>query len=231
MPPVRIVADDCERAGGVIAELGRLAEVDLIVRRLAVGNFVIAERVVVERKTMADLARSVVDGRLFRQAARLGRTAGRAVLVLEGTEAETATLGVSRESLQGARINVGVFFGLTVLQVGDPAETARLLVYLGRQAGRFARGALPRAGYRPRGLRGRQLFVLQGLPGIGPERASRLLDRFGSIAAVATASVEALEAVNGVGRSTAAAVRRVFGPPGISPRARTARAGSAGRPR
>jgi ERCC4-type nuclease len=109
--------------------------------------------------------------------------------------------------MQGALITVSVFYGLAVLRARDAAETARLLAYLGRQARRIASGALPRPGYRPKGRRARQLFVLQGLPGVGPGRAARLLDRFGSVEGVAVASAAELGEVNGIGETTAERIR------------------------
>jgi DNA excision repair protein ERCC-4 len=205
--PVRVVADDRENAGGVVAELRVRPEVRLEVRRLATGDFAVEDRCLVERKTLADFARSVVDARLFRQAAALARDARRAVLILEGTAVGIGDDGVSREALQGALITVSVFYGLAVLRARDPAETARLLVYLGRQAQRSAGGGLPRPGYRPKGKRARQLFVLQGLPGIGPDRAARLLERFGSVQAVIAASADELASVDGIGETVAERIR------------------------
>lgn len=202
---VRVVADDRERTGGVIEALRGMVGVEVDVRRLAVGDFVVEERFAVERKTLADFAVSVVDARLFRQSATLAQGVRRGVLVLEGTAADAA--GVSREALQGALITVSVFYGLAVLRSRDAAETARLMVYLGRQARRFASGSLPRPGYRPKGKRARQLFILQGLPGLGPGRAGRLLDRFGSIQAITNASLEDLAGVAGIGDKTAASIR------------------------
>lgn len=204
---VRIVADDRENAGGVIGELRGRDDVALEVRRLAVGDFLVEEDFAIERKALRDFAASVLDARLFKQAAAMAVGARRGVLVLEGTASTAGELGVARECLQGALITVGVFYGLAVLRSADAAETARLLIYLGRQAQRFANGALPRRGYRPKGKRARQLFVLQGLPGVGPERAERLLVHFGSVEAVAKASVEELAALDGIGDTTAAKIR------------------------
>jgi DNA excision repair protein ERCC-4 len=205
--PIRIVADDREEAGGVIAELRGRGDVAIEVRRLPVGDYLIEDRFAVERKTLADFSCSVVDARLFKQAAALVQGSRRAILVLEGTSADIGAGGVSRESMQGALITVSVFFGLAVLRARDAAETARLLVYLGRQAQQFASGSLPRSGYRPKGKRARQLFVLQGLPGVGPERAARLLERFGSVQAVAVASPDELATVDGIAETTAARIR------------------------
>jgi DNA excision repair protein ERCC-4 len=204
---VRIVADDRERAGGVVALLEARPDVECVVKRLAVGDYRVEERVLVERKTLADFALSLVDGRLFSQATKLVHQPGRAVLILEGTGADLARTGVSREALHGALITISVFHGIAVLRSTDAEETARLLVYLGRQVWRFARGGLPRPGYRPKGKRARQLFLLQGLPGVGPGRAARLLERFGSVEAVMAAPAEKLAEVDGLGEKTAARIR------------------------
>jgi len=70
--PIRIVADDREEAGGVIGEL-RVRGTWRWSAALPVGDFLVEERFAVERKTLADFARSVVDSRLFKQAARWSR--------------------------------------------------------------------------------------------------------------------------------------------------------------
>jgi DNA excision repair protein ERCC-4 len=212
---VRIVADDRENAGGVISELRGKADVEVEVKRLTVGDFLVGDRFVVERKTLVDFAQSVIDARLFKQAAALGNGARRGVLILEGSGNDLRASAMSRESLQGALITVSVFFGLAVLRALDAAETARLIVYLARQSRRFTNGALPRPGYRPRGKRARQLFVLQGLPGVGPGRAARLLDFFGSVERVAIASAAELAAIDGIGETTATKIRWALeDPPG-----------------
>ena len=51
--------------------------------------------------------------------------------------------------------------------------------------------------------RKKQLFILQGLPGVGLERAGRLLDTFGSVEAVVSASSNALQSVSGIGKGLA----------------------------
>jgi ERCC4-type nuclease len=208
---VRIVADDRENAGGVIAALRELPGVDVEVRRLPVGDFLIGDQFTAERKTLRDFAGSIIDGRVFRQASAIARSPRRGVRVLEGGSADLRAAGVQREALQGALICVSVFLGLAVLRAHDPGETARLLVYLGRQAQAYSNGSLPRPGYRPKGRRARQLFLLQGLPRVGSERAARLLDRFGSVQAVATASAADLATVDGIGGIIAARIRWALG--------------------
>ena len=216
--PVHIVVDDREKAGGkVLAALAGRDDATVDIARLEVGDYHIEHRVVVERKTAADFAASLIDGRLFHQAAALASAPERGVLVLEGCDEDWRDTGVRREALQGALITIGVFYGVAVLRSDGPEETARLLVYLARQARRSAQGGLPRPGYRPKGRRARQLFLLQGLPGVGPERAARLLERFGSVQAIMTASAADLATVDGIGEKTAARMRRIIEAPAAVP--------------
>ena len=74
--PVHIVVDDREQAGDVPAALAARGDAAVEVARLKVGDYHIERRVLVERKTAADFAASLIDGRLFRQASRPRRRAG-----------------------------------------------------------------------------------------------------------------------------------------------------------
>ena len=67
----------------------------------------------------------------------------------------------------------------------------------------MARGGVHRHGYRPKDKRKTQLFILQGLPGVGPERAGRFLDSFGSVEAAISARSSELQSVDGIGKSIA----------------------------
>jgi len=219
--PVHIVVDDRERAGDVPAALAMRGDATVEVARLNVGDYCVQRRVLVERKTAADFAASLIDGRLFRQTAALAASVGRAVVLLEGAEADWQATGVRREALQGALITIAVFYGLALLWSAGPEESARLLVYIGRQTQQCIHGGLARPGYRPKGRRARQLFLLQGFPGLGPERAARLLERFGSVRAIMTAPIEELALVPGIGEKTAAKMRWILDGPamGAGPRA------------
>ncbi len=109
--------------------------------------------------------------------------------------------------MQGALITVSLILGIPVLRSKDPSETARLIVYIGRQIESMAGGGVHRYGYRPKDKRKRQLFILQGLPGVGPERAGRLLDSFGSVEAAISARSSELQSVDGIGKSIADKIR------------------------
>lgn len=201
--PVAIIADDREAGSGVVEALRRLGQVDVQVQRLTVGDYFVDDHLLVERKTFKDLAVSIIDGRLFRQAIRLANASYIPMLIIEGSRRELDQMRIRREALQGALINVSLILGIPVLRSQHPYETAQLILMANRQVDTVSRGAIQRHGYRPKGKLRRQLFVLQSLPGIGPKRADQLLDRFGSVSAVITASTEQLAAVDSIGKKTA----------------------------
>jgi ERCC4-type nuclease len=88
-----------------------------------------------------------------------------------------------------------------------PEETARLIVYAACQVQSLGKAGYARPGYRPKTKKGRQLHILQGLPGVGPDRALRLLEKFGSVEAVMRAGLEDLMAIEGIGAKTADRIR------------------------
>lgn len=124
-------------------------------------------------------------------------------LLVEGRVQALEDSQMALPAIRAALASVALFIGVPVLRSGSAAESAQLLWSLEGQLRRFSDAALPRPGLRPKGKRGLQLYLLQGLPGIGPQRAARLLDRFGSVRAVLTAECEALAAVEGIGPGTA----------------------------
>ena len=206
-PCIRVVADDRETGAGVIEALNNLPEVELSVARLALGDYEIDGKLLFERKTLTDLVLSIEDGRLFRQAIRLGGSGKRCAIILEGSSADLAHSQIRREAIQGALISVSFILGIPLLRSLNPEETARLMLYAARQARATVNGGVRRSGLRPRGKEKVQLRLLEGLPGIGPERARRLLAEFGSVEAVIAASATELQRVAGIGVRTVAAMR------------------------
>jgi DNA excision repair protein ERCC-4 len=179
------------------------------VEQLSVGDFRVNDQWIFERKTISDLCISIVDGRLFAQAMALLKTDAHPVVILEGRSGAGSDKGVSRKAVQGAIITLSVFFGLPVLRSLNPEETVQVIKYTVNQGVRLPMNGVFRGGYRPKGLKSRRLYALQGLPGIGKQRAKVLLEHFGSIERVILADEEKLAEVDGIGRVTAKAIREL----------------------
>ena len=100
---------------------------------------------------------------------------------------------------------------MPILSADGPEESVDIMVAAARQVTRATSLAHVRPGYRPKGWRRRALLILQGLPGVGPERARALLDAFGSIAPVMAADAERLAGVDGIGSRVSGDITKAIG--------------------
>ena len=206
MTPQPVLYDHREAISGVpgvLAELG----VPVAPGRLAAGDYVLSDRVVVERKTGADLAASIKDRRLFEQIERLIDAYPAVVLVVEGDPVH-----ISEASWMGALSRV-LLAGVAILGTVDPEDTAHWLsrIYRIEGKGPSAPRGLPRVRRPTDDLASTAQDVLTCLPGISTVGARRLLDHFGSLAAVFAADEAALRGVQGIGPVRAASLARLFG--------------------
>jgi DNA excision repair protein ERCC-4 len=202
-----IIVDYRENQSAVWEYLSTLPDVRLRWENLPTGDYIVERRAIFERKTAPDFAASLIDQRLFSQAKRLADHPLRAGIIIEGSSDDWSTLGVRREALQGALLTLTLIFNLPVFRSHDPKETAQLLLYTGHQFVRLGEDVPRHRIYKAKRKRTQQLHLLSTLPAVGPDRAYRLLDHFGSVQACITASADELEKVPGIGPKTAAAIR------------------------
>ena len=175
--------------------------VKLEISTLKTGDFLINDLLLVERKTFRDFAASIKDGRIFKQATRLACGTNPTVLILEGTSQDIRSTEMKREAIQGALICLSVKFRIPVLRSLSPEETVKLMIAAYHQLTNCKRHLPSRPSpFKRTNKFKQQIFVLQGLPGIGPARATKLLDKFGSVKAVFNASVSDLIKVDCVGK-------------------------------
>jgi Fanconi anemia group M protein len=208
---IDIIADSREGDSETFAVLKARPDVALTVTTLKYGDYSVAGQLSFERKSAEDLGRSIIDGRLFRQMSALRLRAKRPVLLIEGLQPLSSPSGVPWHAVRGALVSVAVVFGVPILAADSPEESAEIMVIAARQMARTTSVTYVRPGYRPKGWRRRALFILQGLPGIGPGRAATLLDAFGSVAAVMAADTEGLARVDGIGMQVAERIRKAIG--------------------
>lgn len=211
-PTTTLVVDQHEKASPVLSALIRHSWLSIRTAVLGSGDYAMGRILGIERKTGEDFARSLVDGRLFRQMGPLRQRYRRPLLLVEALADGSDVLGVPWPALRGALVSVSVAFGVPVLRSASPEETAELIATAARQLREPVSIPYVRPGYRPKGWRRRALYILQGLPRVGPRRAAALLAAFGSVEAAAAADAVALARVTGVGRGVATSIREAVGP-------------------
>lgn len=199
-----IITDSRESRSGIPARLAAMG-IDIQSRELAVGDYLIDDRLIVERKDADDFAASIMDQRLFGQATQMAALAERSVLVLEGDLSRIYS-SIESESLTGALTALTLFYDVSVISVQSPYQTA---AYIGRLHKQLTEGLgyeIPLRGRKPKVEGAQAQYLVEGLPQVGPETARKLLTHFGSPRATFAASSSELLAVKGIGSKMAAAI-------------------------
>lgn len=200
--PQIIVLADAKEANSIVA--GRLRDLGVQIKcvELEIGDYVLSGRVAVKRKTANDFVQSVLDGQLFNQTGKLRLNFERAVVLIEG-DVYSTRLPIPREAIDGALSVLVTVEGVSVLYVRNPSACADLIFRMAKHAqqGLDHEVAFRRGKVAP----GKEeaLFCIEGVVGVGPATARRLLVRFRSIHAFMNASKQELMAVSGIGATKA----------------------------
>ncbi len=181
----------------------------MTISTLAHGDYLLDNRLTIERKTARDFLVSIIDMRLFKQVANLKNHCPASLLLIEGNPFQT-DLSFDHRAIHGALLSIQAGWQMPVVFSDSPENSCAILAMIARQDAASSEVITLRGGYRPKRLKSRQLYILQGLPGVGPELAKRLLYYFGSVAAVLDASEKELVAVQGVGVVTARTIRQIL---------------------
>lgn len=211
-PKVKVLVDLREKSSEVLKELFSDPEVDVELAVLPVGDYLISDRVVVERKTVGDFLQSIIDGRLFEQASRL-KDFERPIVVVEG-EGLYEKRNMDPRAVRGAISSLILDFGIPVLFTKSPRETALFIKSMAvREQREEKRPVRIRGEKKLLGPKEMKEFIVQSLPHVGPKTAKELLMRFGSVEGVFLASERELASVPGIGEKKAKEIRRVISEP------------------
>jgi len=209
---ITIVADHREKTSGVLkALLDKEVQVEL--RQLTSGDYLLSDRVVVEYKRVPDFVNSIIDGRLLHQLRAL-RAARRPLIVIEGEEDLYGVRNVHPNALLGMLGTIAVSYNIPVLFTRTPSETAALFVSIARREATQAPTQEQLHAQKPRTLAEQQRYVVASLPEIGAKNAERLLNHFKTVRALVNASPDELEGVQGIGKKRAKSLHDFFNTPG-----------------
>jgi len=169
-------------------------------KQLDLGDYLLSDRMVVERKTANDFEASIVDGRLFEQAGRLEDNYDFPILIIEG---QLKAMRIHQDAFMGAFMAMFVDFGIQIINTRNEEETAKMIYLLAKREQlkdkRPIRLLEKKKAYT---LEHQQLRVLEAFPTIGPIMAKKLLDEFGSLDKVFSADIKELEAVLGKAKAS-----------------------------
>lgn len=196
----KIIVDNRERNIEIIDTLMN-SGIDLNFAQLPVGDYIVSDRICVERKTVSDFESSIMNNRLFEQLGRLHESFEKPILIIEGSEADHR---LSDNVIIGTILKLYTDYNVQVIASHGAEHTATIL-------SKFAEREQTSEKKEPRltGLKKAyttyqwQALILSSIPGIGPSLARRLLAHFKTIKNVATADRKELMKVEKIGKKKA----------------------------
>lgn len=205
---LRIVVDEREKKSG-IPDLLKAVGINLEIKTLPIGDYIVAPETVVERKSISDLISSIFDGRLFDQCDRLREHFAHPIILMEGNVDELEQIVENPFVFYGALSSVAIDFKIPIVPTPSAAHTAKLLVSMCSRK-EITKGPYLKKIKKSDNLQRQQLSVLCSLPGVGEKLATRMLERFGSPARMLNASLADLAKVEGLGEARAKKIKQML---------------------
>ncbi len=208
--PVIVYTDTRERK--LLRELKEFESdgFELRTAQLEVGDFLLSDRLCIERKTFEDFLQSIIDGRLFSQIKALAGNFERPILLLEGTSL-FGQRNIHPNAINGAINSISIDFRIPILWTKTPKETADLIVSLAkREQQEKNRPAQVKGERKAQTTSETQEGIVGMLPGVNALLAKRLLSELGSVKEVVCADEAQLKKVEGIGAEKAKKIKQVI---------------------
>lgn len=202
---MRIIADEREKGSSIPTLLEDMG-VRVVYDILETGDYLLSNKVAVERKTVSDLIASIFDGRLFKQVNALKQAYEKPILLIEGDLTDIERLTNRPKAVIGALTAIAIGFELPVLYAGDKRQTAEYIYTIASRLHRRGESRQPITPPKAGRIFDERIRVLVALPGVGPILAERLLKMFGSLRNIFDASITELMKVKGLTRDKAEAI-------------------------
>jgi ERCC4-type nuclease len=200
---IEILYDHREEASGVPEFLAAEELFTLRRAQLSVGDYIVSQRLAIERKSGVDFVNSLKDGRLRKQAQELKENFPLAVILIHGR------VSFPPAAVEGAYASL-LRRGVTIINLQNEQQAAGMIARLAKQENDPTARQRPKIGKKSPDPQKISESVLTSFPGISVVRAQSLLKHFGSPAAVLQASAAELQEVEGIGKKSAERLATLF---------------------
>ena len=195
-------------AGTVLEQRLREAGFGLKTEEIESADVVVSERIAIAIRTVDDFIEGMSDGSMLSTLSKMRHQYLHPILIVQGP-AEGKGVEEGNAAVYDVLGGLLSDFRMPILSTTSEGETVAAITSLMRQE-RERRGDGPRTTQTKLDDNGRQLFLIQGLPNVSATLAQRLLERFGSVKAIADAKPDELMQVDGVGRVIAEGIHTVM---------------------
>ncbi|MDX1798373.1 MAG: ERCC4 domain-containing protein, partial [Candidatus Lokiarchaeia archaeon] len=198
---VEIICDNRETASPVVRTLS-LMGIRIKLEQLSIADYVISERLGIERKSAKDFNDSIIDGRLFAELSELGENFSRPILILEGDIFQDSN--ISENALYGAITSIILNLGITIYKTQNVIETAKFLYQLARKE-QTDTSSQPKLRFEKAPIEPSDLleYIVAGIPGVNTLRAKNLLKELKTIQNICLADIPDLTKIDKIGKKIA----------------------------
>lgn len=208
MKRVLIFVDSREIQNGILEYFGQY-DCDVQRKNLLCGDFIVSDRVCIERKTVNDFISSITDKRLFQQLTMMKENFEKPILLVEG---EDSLYGVLQPNIiRGVLASISIDMGIPIIWTRDIADTAGLVYWMAKREQILEkREVVFRNKKVPKKHSEKQEYLISSLPDVSVVRAKLLLKHFKSPQNLFNATEKEIQKVKGVGKKIAKNIKDVL---------------------
>ncbi len=201
---IRILADNRESPSLINRYLEELGA-EVVRKNLEVGDYIVSERVGLERKTIKDFLQSITDQRIFKQLSNLKESFECPVLMIEGNpELLFMERRIHGNSIRGVLAHIAVDSKIPIIWTQNSRESAAQIFWIAkREQTPGSSGICIRPSRKAKTHAQKQEFLVAGLPHVNTVLSRRLLKKFKTIKRVFNAKPEKLKRIEGLGERKA----------------------------
>jgi len=203
-----ILIDHRERNIEIIKEFEK-DKIPFEITSLYNADFVISN-IGIERKTKYDFLTSIIDKRLILQLKGLKEYFDKQLLILEGQENIYSIRDFHPNSIRGMISSIIMDYQIPIIYTENPRDTASFLKVI---HSRFEKERVETSLINKKSFfdtSKQQEFIIQSLPGIGPNLSKALLKEFKTIKSVINADEEDLIRVDKIGKIKAKNIKNIL---------------------
>ncbi|MDD5418048.1 MAG: ERCC4 domain-containing protein [Candidatus Nanoarchaeia archaeon] len=204
---VKIAVDINEKAVYVEKKLSEM-NAEVVKMSLPVGDYLVADDTIVERKTVSDFISSIYDKRIFTQLECMKKCFDSSVLVIEGDESLCHSKRIHENGVIGVISKIALDYKIPIIRTAGEEETAKYIYSFAKRKQNNNNPSFS-IDFRKKSKSSRE-NILVSLPGVGVKIAFKLLKHFGSVENVFMAGEDELIQVSSIGKKKAKQIRKLL---------------------
>lgn len=196
--PIKIIIDNRESNSRLCSLLCEKVQ-NIEFSNLDIGDYVVGEDCIIERKSINDFISSILDKRIFDQISKL-KEIKKPLLIIEGDKNKLLQTSLHENVIYSILLHILIDQKIPIFFTNDENESLLLILNFARREQLGPSDSFsPHAHKQITTLPQMQKYFISALPFIGPKLACRLLKKAKTIKQLINAKEERLQKVEGIG--------------------------------